>query len=42
MIPLMIKQKYQKKRNISQEERQQIINELRLVQQHNNGISKNS
>ena len=31
-----------KKRYISPEERQQIIDELRLVQQFNNGISKNS
>ena len=31
-----------KKRYISPEERQQIIDELRLVQQYNNGISKNS
>ena len=32
----------QKKRYISPEEKQQIIDELRLVQQYNNGISKNS
>ena len=31
-----------KKRYISPEERRQIIDELRLVQQFNNGISKNS
>ena len=31
-----------KKRYISPEERQQIINELRLVKQYNNWISKNS
>ena len=31
-----------KKRYISPQERQQIINELRLVSQYNNGISKNS
>ena len=31
-----------KKRYISPEEKQQIIDELRLVQQYNNGISKNS
>ena len=31
-----------KKRYISPEERQQIIDELRLVQQYNHGISKNS
>ena len=31
-----------KKRYISPEERHQLIDELRLVQQYNNGISKNS
>ena len=31
-----------KERYTSPEERQQIINELRLAQQYNNGISKNS
>ena len=30
------------KRYISPEERQQIIDELKLVKQYNNGISKNS
>ena len=31
-----------KERNISPEERQKIIEDLRLKQQHNNGISENN
>ena len=39
---LIVKQKYPKKRYISPEGRQQIIDELRLLSRHNNGIQKNS